>query len=157
MESICQIIEVCMVGYATVEQLECLRNHMDQLIKLRQTSLSDDDLDEAEALGLLWKTQFIALFTGVYEKVAKLGTNNYSRSHFSLINSLLGYVPLSLNFVNLETMEHWADQIRYLGAPWVQSTKLYEHCHHKCKKAARTTNGHNLERDVTLQVRPTSY
>lgn len=52
---------------------------------------------------------------------------------------------LSFKFPNFEVAGHWPRLIRFLGPPWFQDTRLWEHRHLAAKTTARRTNQHNTE------------
>lgn len=63
------------------------------------------------------------------------------------------YQKLSLEFPNLETLNHFSRIVEFVGPMYVQDTKLGEHQHLKAKMFKRITNNHFESRDVLLLVR----
>ena len=59
---------------------------------------------------------------------------------------------LSFELPNFKVISHWAEQIRYLGPPWLQLTRLWEQKHQECKLVMCKMNMKHLDKSVLIHV-----
>jgi hypothetical protein len=90
-----------------------------------------DDLTMLTAMIILFKSAMVRLYADVRDSAGKL---------------------LSVIFPNLELASHWPNQIRFLGPPWCQDTKLWEQCHLPARLTLTRTNQRFCERDILGKV-----
>jgi len=140
METVLQIIEVCLVDMVPTEDLSCWREHVAMNALLCRSSWSETDLFELEQRISAWKAEFHRLHKDVLDI--------FQRNKQQVIK------PLLFEFPNFGSIEHWVEQIPYIGPPWLQSTKLWEHRHLDCKVSIATTNLKQSHRDVMVKVCP---
>lgn len=156
MESLIQVLEACLLDLGLPQsELECWQQHIDLIALLNQDSFSTTDLDMIHSLALKWKRSMVQLYGDFIPpectKTHKRKKHQSTR-HKKPLTPAKPPKPLSFNFPNIETIEHWRELIDFLGPPWFQSTKLWEQRHLVAKATARRTNMRNITRDVLTNV-----
>ncbi len=131
MDSFLQIAELLFAGVILDDELACWSLHVDIVQQLEASSYSVDDLTTLMAMIILFKSAMVRLYADVRDLAGKL---------------------LSVIFPNLELASHWPDQIRFLGPPWCQDTKLWEQCHLPARVTLTRMNQRFCERDVLGKV-----
>eukprot|EP01116_Phalansterium_solitarium_P020584 TRINITY_DN611_c0_g1_i10.p1 TRINITY_DN611_c0_g1~~TRINITY_DN611_c0_g1_i10.p1 ORF type:complete len:532 (-),score=43.58 TRINITY_DN611_c0_g1_i10:608-2203(-) len=121
MDSITQILEVCLVGLVPQADLAVISHYFDydRLCRLREfpPAVLDHELPQARTR---WKEAFVGAFRGVD--------------------------GCSLSYPNFDTEDHVEEAIRQTGPLWIQNTAEDESRHRVAK--ARGGNQLNLSRDV---------
>lgn len=143
METILQIIEECLISLAHPDDLACWRAHVNLVELLRKPSFSESDLADLTMAIDDFKSRFHQVHADVCD-VIRTRKDGVATSVSKLLN---------LQFPNFGVLEHWPDQIRFLGAPSFQSTKVWEHRHLDSKRCCHNTNQKEFERDVMIRVR----
>lgn len=65
---------------------------------------------------------------------------------------MIGAKPFSTSFPNLETLNWFEYQVKFLGPGNTQDTRLGENRHLLAKETQKITNGHFDSRDVLKKV-----
>jgi hypothetical protein len=154
MESLLQVLEVCLRGLLRHDELKCWTLHISIVRLLRgNEEWTDEVLQRLTDDTLLWKTQMVRLYGKTRErrKAKKKGKKGNARKQARTETEEVSK-PLSLVFPNFETCEHWADTIKFIGPPKFQDTMLWEERHLAAKRLSRRTNQRNLTRDVLSRV-----
>lgn len=126
MESFLQVAEILLMGLVNDEkEMETWYQHVNIVRFLHRESFTEEDTEILKEMIITWK------------------------HHMCEVYGPLGY---NLCFPNFEVCEHWWSQIHYLGPPWLQNTKLWEHCHLEAKKTCKRTNQRNTENAVLRKV-----
>lgn len=132
MDSFLQVAELLFAELLTdPEEVYCWTLHVDLVRLLESDSFTPSQRATLRTKTIEWK----ALMVKLYGEVQVQGA------------------PLSFAFPNFELVEHWADQIEFLGPPWFQDTKLWERCHLAAKRIVGRSNRRDTERDILLKVR----
>jgi len=142
METILQIIEECLLGLAHKEDILCWKAHIEMVELLRQSSFTNAGLAMLQGAVDHFKTEFHRVHINVSDTITIRKDGTVTKKD----------KPLNLQFPNFGALEHWPEQIRYLGPPCLQSTKVWEHRHLDSKRCSHNTNQKEYERDTMLQV-----
>jgi hypothetical protein len=170
MESLMQVLEVCLLGLVKdKKELDCWRLHLDIVDLLNHESFNEEELKRLTAMTLQWKQSMVDLYGDVRMingKKEKRKTVNGKRKRKRSAKDddkeeeeVIPATPtspvgkkLSFSFPNFETCEHWEQQIAFLGPPWFQDTKLWEQRHQDARRTTRRTNQCNITADVLIKV-----
>ncbi len=153
MESLVQIIEVCLLGLVKDKrELKCWEQHIDIIELLGQESFDEEDLNRLTKMILKWKQLMVELYGEVTMRTS-LNFSEMGRSHKrNTEDEVRMGKKLSFEFPNFEVCEHWAELIHFLGPPWFQTTKLWEQRHQAARQITQRTNQRNITADVLIKV-----
>lgn len=155
LESLMQVIEVCLMGLILDEEQECLEVHIDIIRILQGQHFTDSTLAMLMLKICWWKGEMVRLYGDVTEKRRTAGKRR--RNDDNGIDSESEMVKVSFAFPNFEMCEHWAELIWFLGPPKFQDTKLWEQRHLAAKRMCTRTNQRNITQDVLVKVRTNPF
>ncbi|ELR15290.1 uncharacterized protein ACA1_220490 [Acanthamoeba castellanii str. Neff] len=138
MESLLQVLEVCLKGLIQKEEFKCWTLHINIVYLLHDTKeWSNELLQQLTNNTVLWKEQMVQLYANTTEKRKNTKKTGKERNKKGKAKKQARRVVmdgeerklLSFEFPNFETCEHWADVIKFLGLPMFMDMKLWEEWH----------------------------
>jgi hypothetical protein len=135
MASVLQVLKVLLLGLVDKDKLKCWKQHIDIIAFLKRPRFSELDLAQLTKMVNRWKSDFYQIYQG---QANESGASSGAKPSFE--------------HPNLKTISHWAEQIHFLGPPWLQLTGLWECKHQDCKLTMRNLNMRHLDKSILIVV-----
>jgi hypothetical protein len=142
LESLAQVIEVCLMGLIPNEEQKCWELHINIIHLLQGNHFTDTKLMILTSKIAHWKAAMVKQYSNMMEK----------RSSSRIVENKSEMAKVSFRFPNFEMCKHWVELIQFLGPPEFQDTKLWEQQHLVAKCMCMCTNQCNITCNVLVKV-----